>query len=209
MPTPIQALALKEMLSLSQSPEIWRQYLLASETGSGKSVAYLLPVLQYLKETESKRPTSKLPISPRALVLAPTHELSRQLSSMAKSLLHFTKLRVQCASRANVPSGPAHAESARQMKRAIEGMVAEGEGSHIAAEARPVDLLTSTPSKALEMVRGWGWDRAGKPEFERDGRPFRAGRPMMSLNEITCVVIDEADILFGESPSHFHCDTAD
>ena len=189
------------MLGLSQERESWKQFLLASETGSGKSIAYLLPVLQYLKETEGERKPSKLPYSPRALVLAPTHELSRQLSSTAKSLLHNAKLRVQCASRANVPTQTA---SARQMKQVIEGMSGD-ETLASGTNARPLDLLTSTPSKALEMVRGWGWDRVGNPEFDRDGRKFRAGKPTMSLKEVSCVVVDEADILFGETSSCFVC----
>lgn len=196
-PTPIQALAIKHMLDLSKEPESWKQFLLASETGSGKSIAYLLPVLQYLKETEGDREPSKLPISPRALILSPTHELSRQLSSTAKSLLHNAKMRVQCASRANVPTQTA---SARQMKQVVQAMSDSGEQGVSSSGGRAIDLLTSTPMKALEMVRGWGWDRVGNPEFDRDGRKFRAGKPTMSLKEVECVVIDEADILFGGCP---------
>ncbi|KDR73298.1 hypothetical protein GALMADRAFT_729060 [Galerina marginata CBS 339.88] len=89
-------------------PGGWRQFLLASETGSGKSIAYLLPVLQHLKSTESSLSHSRLeapayPPRPRALVLAPTHELARQLAGFAKELVRFpdTRLRVMCGSRAN------------------------------------------------------------------------------------------------------------
>jgi hypothetical protein len=72
--------------------------MLASETGSGKSIAYLLPLLLDLKLSEHddhrRRAPPKRAINPRALILAPTHELSRQLASFAKSLLHVSKLRV-------------------------------------------------------------------------------------------------------------------
>ncbi len=42
--------------------------------------------------------------TPRAIMPAPTHELTRQLSGFAKELLHHNKLRVLCASRANTVS---------------------------------------------------------------------------------------------------------
>ncbi|KAG6816004.1 hypothetical protein H0H87_009543 [Tephrocybe sp. NHM501043] len=48
-PTPIQALSLKWLLNEEGqvNPDSgWKQFLLASETGSGKSIAYLLPTLQ-------------------------------------------------------------------------------------------------------------------------------------------------------------------
>ncbi|EJD04641.1 P-loop containing nucleoside triphosphate hydrolase protein [Fomitiporia mediterranea MF3/22] len=209
-PTPIQALALKHLFSLSQQSERCKEFLLASETGSGKSFAYLLPLLQYLKETEDSvvNPPSRLPINPRAIVIAPTHELTRQLSVFAKSLVHHAKLRILCASRANAPNTHSDrsrsAGSARQMKHVIEslGQDSEVEGGELhvhpqmVGNSRPIDVLVSTPVKALEMVRGWGWDKVGTPESEREGRKFRAGKPEMGLKRVECVVVDEADVLF-------------
>ncbi|KAF9036529.1 hypothetical protein BDP27DRAFT_1348096 [Rhodocollybia butyracea] len=81
-----------------------REYLLASETGSGKSFAYLLPLLQSLKLAELARQSSfssTHAYNPRSLILAPTHELARQLAGFAKTLSHGIKLKVVCASRAN------------------------------------------------------------------------------------------------------------
>jgi ATP-dependent RNA helicase MRH4 len=81
----------------------YKEFLLASETGSGKSIAYLLPMLQALKLSEARRlaagdaeatPASKRGLNPRVLVLAPTHELAGQLTTAAKALLHTVKLRV-------------------------------------------------------------------------------------------------------------------
>ncbi|KAI5118342.1 hypothetical protein M0805_009145 [Coniferiporia weirii] len=207
-PTPIQALTLKHLFSLSLYSKEWKQFLLASETGSGKSIAYLLPLLQLLKQTEvsATNPPSRLAVNPRALVLAPTHELSRQLSAHAKALVHHAKLRVLCASRANVPSSSGTrgtGGTARQMKHIVDTMssVARVQGQievqpQTMAGGRPVDLLVSTPVKALEMVRGWGWDKVVNEEWEREGRIFRPGKPEMGLKRIECVVVDEADILF-------------
>ncbi|KAL6305609.1 P-loop containing nucleoside triphosphate hydrolase protein [Sparassis latifolia] len=218
-PTPIQALALKHLFTpLKGEPggkRRWHQCLLASETGSGKSIAYMLPMLQGLKQSEVNAGTStaaapdapapSTPLNPRALVLAPTHELARQLSAFAKALLHGIKLRVLCASQANLPSTPRHQVSAAQMARdADEG----GEfGVHRGAAGHPVDVLVGTPARVLEMAKGRGWDfEQPKPEdhwgLDEKGRAARrpkawtVGKPEMGLSRVEWVVVDEADVLF-------------
>ncbi|PFH48158.1 hypothetical protein AMATHDRAFT_66100 [Amanita thiersii Skay4041] len=197
-PTPIQALSMKWLLS--NSPD-WRQFLLASETGSGKSIAYLLPVLQHLKKTEVRRaarvPTSQSregPHKPRALVLAPTHELSRQLSKFAKSLLHEVKLRVLCASRPNNPHG-IEARVARNDWNTIDGFDMER------GVIFPVDIVFGTPMKLIDMVRGQGWDRepVDLTGIVPDWKPRTFGitqPPEIDLQNVEWVVVDEADILF-------------
>ncbi|KLO16265.1 P-loop containing nucleoside triphosphate hydrolase protein [Schizopora paradoxa] len=212
-PTAIQALSIKELIASPADASSWRQTLLASETGSGKSFAYLLPLIQYLKQSEDSftdKSSKTLPLNPRALVLAPTHELARQLSAFAKAIMHNTKLRVLCASRANVSNkvdsvgSAAGGATARQMKRSIEaltgGEVDEHEGGFVrdleigassSASHRPVDILVTTPVKALEMARGWGWDKVKK-----DDRSFTPSKPEMGLENIEYVVVDEADVLY-------------
>ncbi|KAI0770926.1 P-loop containing nucleoside triphosphate hydrolase protein [Trametes elegans] len=212
-PTPIQALALKHIVNAESASAEDRthhgQWLLASETGSGKSMAYLLPVLQDLKHLElsgAPRPSAaasgpRRALNPRALVLAPTHELTRQLSGFAKELLHHTKLRVLCASRANTPSRKKL--TAARMAEAMDG-ADEGEVEITRAEgvSHPVDLVVGTPSKILELIRGRGWDHE-KREIEdswggerRSHRKVTIGEPEMGLADIEWVVVDEADVLF-------------
>lgn len=218
IPTPIQALSLKWLLNdvaEDNSKPAWKQFLLASETGSGKSVAYLLPLLQNLKETELKsRADSTRPLNPRALVLAPTHELARQLSGFAKSLLHKVKLRVLCASRANVKNTKEKDSTAHKMVAQFEASAAGASGEfEMKHSTFPVDLVVGTPMKLLEMVRGRGWDRLeGQPEENnvsdpdvkpRRGRDKMVGvgkwrsRPEMGLANVEWVIVDEADVLFG------------
>ncbi|KAI0029195.1 P-loop containing nucleoside triphosphate hydrolase protein [Vararia minispora EC-137] len=200
-PTPIQSLALEHLLTPRDKG--YRQVLLASETGSGKSLAYLLPVLQHLKRTElaePRHPRAGL-VSPRALVLAPTHELARQLAYFAKQLVHHAKLRVQTASRPNVSSlDNRRRVSASKMSDAFEEAV-EGEFEVRPGASGPrfdVDVLVGTPSRLLEMSRGHGWRLAGDKEVERErGRPWRVGRPEMDLHDVEWVVIDEADVLLN------------
>jgi len=227
-PTPIQALSLKWLLNDASeiAPQSgWKQFLLASETGSGKSLAYLLPLLQNLKQAElnpslppSLQTSSHIgpvrPLNPRALVLAPTHELARQLSGSAKSLLHEVKLRVLCASRANVKNMKERDATARQMVTQLDRTTGSGMGEFdVNRSGFPVDVVVGTPMKLLEMVRGRGWDRRelqneGEHDPEAANR-LRRGRdkmfgvgqwkskPEMGLANVEWLIVDEADVLFG------------
>ncbi|TFK86167.1 P-loop containing nucleoside triphosphate hydrolase protein, partial [Polyporus arcularius HHB13444] len=196
-PTPIQALSLKHLVQAERSTtDKYHEYLLASETGSGKSLAYLLPMIQDLKQSElngtQRRSTDpsaqRRAMNPRAIVLAPTHELSRQLAGFAKELIHNVKLRVLCASRANTSS---HKNvSASKMAEALvddELMFARPGTQH------EVDIVVGTPSKVLELMRGRGWD---KDPDEQTRRKINVGEPQMGLGDIEWVVVDEADVLF-------------
>lgn len=186
----------------------------------------LLPVLQDLKlsELQSDSSTSpqssktRLPLNPRALVLAPTHELSRQLSGFAKALLHNIKLRVMCVSQANMPSTAKRNVTASKMAKEFsesttsdddaDGMDGTEVGEDVIErkKARPIDVVVGTPSKILELVKGRGWNYE-QPNVEdmwdvdENGkrvrpRKFTVGRPEMGLERVEWVVVDEADVLF-------------
>ena len=194
-PTPIQSLSLKHLFA-TLPPDTYRQFLLASETGSGKSLAYLLPMLHDLKATEHQRPRSA---SPRALVLAPTHELSRQLASFGKALIHHSRLRVQCASQSNVASNTGTRVSASKMANTFgrdhvggEFDVRPGSGT-----AYALDVLVGTPRKLLSMARGNGWDKKFTEDEEERRKKWVVDRPEVTLSEVEWVIVDEADVLFG------------
>ncbi|KAF8797685.1 P-loop containing nucleoside triphosphate hydrolase protein [Phlegmacium glaucopus] len=235
-PTPIQSLSLKWLLahpgaqspSIDTAPRRWRQFLLASETGSGKSIAYLLPLLQNLKEAElvskdassSSQPSSQRPYNPRGIILAPTHELSRQLSGFAKSLLHEIKLRVLCTSQANQKSTSRRDSTSSKMSSKFSDTSGGPLGEfQVARSSHPVDILVGTPMKVLEMVHGRGWDRkemeddgdeeiqAGEEKEEATKKPRRGrdkmvgvgkwrSKPELGLANVEWVVVDEADVLF-------------
>jgi ATP-dependent RNA helicase MRH4, mitochondrial len=229
-PTAIQASSMKHLFNNRVDGEKYKEFLLASETGSGKSIACLLPVLQDLKLAEhdqsnaAAQHSSHKPLNPRAPVLAPTHELSRQLASFAKGLSHVIKLRVMCASKANTPSTAKSSGTASKMKGKFEGAGVASDTEFVISKSsrgsRPVDLLVGTPMKLLEMERGRGWNweerareqamRIGKVKSEEhedlkgeDGgnkeppREFWVDEPEMGLENVYWVVVDEADILFG------------
>jgi ATP-dependent RNA helicase RhlE len=65
-PTPVQSEAIPAVLEQ-------RDVMAGAQTGTGKTAAFALPILQLLSEGESRR-------SPRVLVLAPTRELAAQVA---------------------------------------------------------------------------------------------------------------------------------
>jgi len=82
-PTPIQAQAIPPALS-------GHDILGAAQTGTGKTAAFGLPLLQKLaKETPAKGPRK-----PRALVLVPTRELAVQVSDSLKTYGRHLRLNV-------------------------------------------------------------------------------------------------------------------
>jgi len=78
-PTPIQEEAFPVVRSGSDVVGI-------SQTGTGKTIAYLLPILQDLKHSKQ--------ITPRVLILVPTRELVVQVSDAIKTLTKFMDVRV-------------------------------------------------------------------------------------------------------------------
>ncbi|KAI1787628.1 P-loop containing nucleoside triphosphate hydrolase protein [Ganoderma leucocontextum] len=204
-PTPIQALSLKHLVN-EHDPSRCYEHLLASETGSGKSIAYLLPMLQDLKQSElnnTQRTDPNAPrraINPRAIVLAPTHELTRQLSGFAKELLHHSKLRVLCASRANTASRK-NVSASKMADMLVEGEEGELELSsefmRSPDQTHAVDIMVGTPAKVLELVHGRGWDHDAEESTDKRGRrKVTVGEPQMGLGSVEWVVVDEADVLF-------------
>ncbi|MFA9412876.1 MAG: DEAD/DEAH box helicase, partial [Deltaproteobacteria bacterium] len=81
-PTPIQSQAIPQLLQ-------GKDLLGVAQTGTGKTAAFALPLLQRLEEQNS----SPKPRRPRALVLAPTRELALQIHEELTSLGRYTKLR--------------------------------------------------------------------------------------------------------------------
>ena len=81
-PTPIQEEAIPHLIK-------GRDVLGCAQTGTGKTAAFALPILQYLAE----RNTQAIPGQPQALVVTPTRELAQQVSDSFKAYGRFTDLR--------------------------------------------------------------------------------------------------------------------
>uniref|UniRef100_H2YZQ0 RNA helicase n=1 Tax=Ciona savignyi TaxID=51511 RepID=H2YZQ0_CIOSA len=103
--------------------------MFAAETGSGKTLAYLLPIMQRLMEIQRSKGgdiDDQIYVSPKALVLTPTKELSQQVMKMALSL----KLPLQVSSN----------ESISKTDFNVDLMV-----------STPVSLITSLKQRKFEL----------------------------------------------------------
>ncbi|MCK5677683.1 MAG: DEAD/DEAH box helicase, partial [Flavobacteriaceae bacterium] len=79
-PTPIQIKSLPKILSGNDIVGL-------AQTGTGKTFAYLLPILKQLKFSDQ--------IQPRVLILVPTRELVQQVVEAAKSLTTYQNVRIE------------------------------------------------------------------------------------------------------------------
>jgi ATP-dependent RNA helicase RhlE len=118
-PTPIQARAIPAVLE-------GRDLLAAAQTGTGKTAAFTLPLLQrLLAATPARHPQGR---APRALVLVPTRELAAQVGDSVRAYGRYTGLRA-----ATVFGGV-------------------GLQPQMAALRRGVDILIATPGRLLDLV---------------------------------------------------------
>ena len=118
-PTPIQSQAIQPVLES-------RDVLGCAQTGTGKTAAFALPILELLSQrrTRQEKPNHK----PRALVLAPTRELAAQIHNSFRQYGAFTRLR------STVVFGGV---SKQPQTRAIN---------------RGVDILVATPGRLLDLM---------------------------------------------------------
>ena len=165
-PTDIQARALPVLLE-------GKSVVGVAETGSGKTLTYVLPMLHHLKSLElrgagatkpasskppvqhkdkkrkSRGPGVSLPGRPRGLVLVPARELGEQVCRVFKSLTHSTRLRVR-----SVLGGSKKQVARRNVAGAFE-------------------ILVATPGRLVHLL---------------DGGELR-------LDDVRMLVFDEADQL--------------
>eukprot|EP01026_Neomeris_dumetosa_P078145 TRINITY_DN8440_c0_g2_i2.p1 TRINITY_DN8440_c0_g2~~TRINITY_DN8440_c0_g2_i2.p1 ORF type:complete len:519 (+),score=62.43 TRINITY_DN8440_c0_g2_i2:215-1771(+) len=75
-------------LAIQLYEEGHRRILMADHAGSGKTLAYLLPIVKELREEEDilGKENTLLPYSPRAIVVCPTTELAAQVVRVCRAL---------------------------------------------------------------------------------------------------------------------------
>lgn len=117
-PTPIQQQAIPHLLE-------GRDLLGCAQTGTGKTAAFALPILQRLIENP-KRVVSR---QPRVLVLTPTRELAIQIYDSFRS----------------------YGKNLRLWHAVVYGGV--GQGPQVKALAQGVDVLIATPGRLLDLIQ--------------------------------------------------------
>jgi ATP-dependent RNA helicase RhlE len=107
-------------------------YTIQSRTGTGKTLGYLLPIIDKLKALESKAletQESAVAGSPKVLIVAPTRELAMQIFNVAKDISHFSKLR-------------------------IRKLVGGDKGKSLKSMfTTPIDILVATPERCLRSLK--------------------------------------------------------
>lgn len=103
-PTPIQAEAIPHILNQ-------RDVLGLAQTGTGKTAAFVLPILHRLQAKANRRP--------RALVVAPTRELAEQIEGVFRTLGRYTRVRSL-----SVYGGVSKRRQAAILRRGVDVIVA-------------------------------------------------------------------------------------
>jgi ATP-dependent RNA helicase RhlE len=116
-PTPIQSQAIPEVLQQ-------RDLLACAQTGTGKTAAFSLPIIQLLQERGDK---NLKPKKIRALILTPTRELAIQIAEQIDIYGKNTQIR----------------------QTVIFGGV--GQSPQVAAIRKGVDVLIATPGRLLDL----------------------------------------------------------
>ena len=116
-PTPVQAQAIPAALAGTD-------LLVSSQTGSGKTAAFMLPCL-----TRLEKPATQRGIGPRVLVLAPTRELALQVQQAASTYGRDMR-RLRCVT---IVGGASYTAQLRML-------------------ARPVDVVVATPGRLIDHL---------------------------------------------------------
>jgi superfamily II DNA/RNA helicase len=98
-PTVIQQLVIPELMKRGT-----QNIVFADQTGTGKTLAYLLPLIHALKQDELLNGRNELVGRPRAIVIVPNRELAAQVLKIAKKIGHTVKLRAVSLSGGNTVS---------------------------------------------------------------------------------------------------------
>jgi ATP-dependent RNA helicase RhlE len=132
-PSPIQEEAISPLLA-------GRDMIGCAQTGTGKTAAFTLPILQYLVK-KNKRPVSK---RPEVLILAPTRELAAQIGDSVAKYGKHTKI----------------------SHTVVFGGV--GQNPQVKAIRRGVNVLVATPGRLIDLVNQGHIDLGGIEVFVLD-----------------------------------------
>ncbi|TFK29358.1 P-loop containing nucleoside triphosphate hydrolase protein [Coprinopsis marcescibilis] len=128
-PTSIQAQAIPAIMS-------GRDVIGVAKTGSGKTVAFLLPLFRHIKD---QRPLEQME-GPMALVMTPTRELAVQIYKDCKPFLKVLGLRAVCAY-----GGSPIKDQIAELKKGAEIIVC--------TPGRMIDLLTANSGRVTNLRR--------------------------------------------------------
>ena len=136
-PTPIQNKAIPHLLE-------GRDFIGIAQTGTGKTAAFMLPILHRLVRDRRPRHIGH----PRALVLSPTRELAAQTAACVRTYSKYAEIRFAC-----IIGGVSQYGQVKDIKKGAEVM--------IACPGRLIDLMTQGIVK-LDHVEFFVLDEADR-----------------------------------------------
>lgn len=120
-PTEIQSVAIPQIAQGGN-------FLVASQTGSGKTLTYLLPVIHRMRREEKESGTRAKAKRPRVLVVGPTRELVEQVRGVAKAISHHARFSSEI-----IIGGEKFATQRQQLDR-------------------PLDVVVGTPGRLIKHI---------------------------------------------------------
>jgi ATP-dependent RNA helicase DDX3X len=110
-----------------------------SQTGSGKTIAFLSPIVNKMMKDGPPKENSEYPSSPIALILIPTRELAEQIYREGRKLLHNTGIQIT-----KIYGGVPHDSQLRELR--------DGTDILVATPGRLIDFLGSKMI-SLKMIK--------------------------------------------------------
>jgi ATP-dependent RNA helicase DDX31/DBP7 len=155
-PTSVQCASLPILLSPHDPRATMHDVLIQADTGSGKTLSYLLPIIQDLLPLSSLSYIDRS-IGTLAIIVAPTRELAKQISEVLEQLLQM-RLR----STKEIPSG--EDDEPRRTRWLVSGLLTGGATrTHEKARLRKgMPILVSTPGRLLDHLQNTTSFNVGK-----------------------------------------------
>lgn len=154
-PTAIQRASIPVLLS-SAPEKCARDVFLQSQTGSGKTLSFLLPIIQDLLPLSSHSYIDRS-IGTLAVIIAPTRELAKQISDVLATVLQL-RLRPE-------GSSTSEPDTSTQLTRwLVSGLLVGGATrTHEKARLRKgLPILVSTPGRLLDHLQNTSSFNVGK-----------------------------------------------
>lgn len=187
-PTEVQSKAIPQILK-------GESLVCTAQTGTGKTLAYALPLVELLKQAEAAKTFDpSLASAPAAIILCPTRELASQVFGILKRISHFAKFRVRLL------SGGDSSAKTLQMRNGLDVLVAAP--SRVRQAIDKGDLNVSQVKMLFvdeaDQMLDLGFGKELKKIYSKIEGPcqlalFTATRPA-DLNQIAMDVFDGAPL---------------
>jgi superfamily II DNA/RNA helicase len=112
-----------------------KSIIVLSETGSGKTLSYAIPIASKLKDKEDRGIQNTAKGAPYALIVAPTRELASQIYGVFKGISYHLKLRVR-----DLTGGDTHAKMKSVANSSYEILIATPSRVRSAIQKKELNL---------------------------------------------------------------------